>query len=76
MSKGLHLLLLAALLTLIAPRLAGAAGAFSQFIGLGDSTLDSGYFRYTSTGIASIDSQLAAAIANGAVALHYLGVIQ
>ncbi len=66
MPNVLRLLLLAALLALVAPRPADAAGAFNQFVGLGDSTLDSGYFRYTSTGIASIDSQLASAIANGA----------
>jgi outer membrane lipase/esterase len=46
--------------------LAGAAGAFNQFVGLGDSTLDSGYFRYTSTGNASADAMVASAIAGGA----------
>jgi outer membrane lipase/esterase len=45
---------------------AGATGAFNQFVGLGDSTLDSGYFRYTSTGNASVDSMVASAVANGA----------
>jgi outer membrane lipase/esterase len=66
MSKVLHLLLLAALLAPIAPRLAGATGTFNQFVGLGDSTLDSGYFRYTSTGNASADAMVASAIAGGA----------
>lgn len=66
MSKVPHLFLLAAFLTLIAPRLAIAAGAFNQFVGLGDSTLDSGYFRYTSTGNASADAMVASAIAGGA----------
>jgi outer membrane lipase/esterase len=52
--------------SLFAPSSAGAAGKFNQFIGLGDSTLDSGYFRYTTTGIAAVDAQVAAAIAKGA----------
>lgn len=42
------------------------ASAFDQFIGLGDSTLDSGYFRYHSTGNLTVDAFLAAAIAAGA----------
>lgn len=66
MSKVLHHFLLAALLAILAPRLAGATGAFNQFVGLGDSTLDSGYFRYASTGNASADAMVAAAIAGGA----------
>ncbi len=66
MSKVLHHFLLAALLAILAPRVAGATGAFNQFIGLGDSTLDSGYFRYASTGNASADAMVAAAIAGGA----------
>lgn len=48
------------------PGSSGATGAFNQFIGFGDSTLDSGYFRYTSTGNASIDAMVVSAIANGA----------
>src|ERR1035437_1525935 len=40
---------LLALVVLGVPRVAGAAG-FDQFIGLGDSTMDSGYFRYNPTG--------------------------
>lgn len=66
MSKVLHLFLLAALLATLSPRLAGATGAFNQFVGLGDSTLDSGYFRSASTGNAEVDSIVAAAIADGA----------
>ncbi|MEA4856179.1 MAG: autotransporter domain-containing protein [Solidesulfovibrio sp.] len=66
MSKVLHHFLLAALLAILAPRVAGATGAFNQFVGLGDSTLDSGYFRYASTGNASADAMVAAAIAGGA----------
>ncbi|MFP5258874.1 MAG: autotransporter domain-containing protein, partial [Acidobacteriota bacterium] len=54
------------MLAIIVPRLAGATGAFNQFIGLGDSTIDSGYFRYTSTGNASVDAMVASAIAAGA----------
>ena len=45
---------------------AGAAGRFNQFVGLGDSTLDSGYFRYTASGNAQVDAQLAAALKLGA----------
>ena len=45
---------------------ADATGEFNQFIGLGDSTLDSGYFRYTSTGNASVDALVVAAVADGA----------
>lgn len=46
----------------------GSAGAarLSQFVGFGDSTLDSGYFRYHSTGNASVDAALVSAIAAGA----------
>ena len=59
----------AAMLTLVVlmvPGPAGAAGLFNQFVGFGDSTLDSGYFRYTTSGIATVDASLVAAIANGA----------
>ncbi len=66
MSKVLHLSLLVALLAIIAPCSADATGAFNQFVGLGDSTLDSGYFRYTSTGNASADAMVASAVAGGA----------
>ena len=51
---------------LIASGPAGAAGRFNQFIGLGDSTLDTGYFRYTTTGIESLDTIVANAITMGA----------
>jgi outer membrane lipase/esterase len=50
---------------LTAPGAAQAAN-FDQYVGFGDSTLDSGYFRYHSTGDAATDQALAAAIANGA----------
>jgi len=46
---------------------AANASGFNQFIGLGDSTLDSGYFRYHSTGNLALDTQIASAIAAGAV---------
>ena len=68
MPKMKQLVLLAALLaltTISAPGAAGAAG-FNQFVGLGDSTIDTGYFRYHSTGNPSVDQALAAAIAQGA----------
>ena len=42
------------------------AAGFDQFIGFGDSTLDTGYFRYHSTGNPALDHALAAAIAHGA----------
>lgn len=45
---------------------AANASGFNQFIGLGDSTLDSGYFRYHSTGDGALDAYLANAIAAGA----------
>ena len=35
---------------LSAPGVAGAAG-LDQFIGFGDSTMDSGYFRFNPTGV-------------------------
>ncbi len=69
MTKMMQAVLLAALFiffVLSTPGPAGAKGVFNQFVGLGDSTIDSGYFRYNSTGSASGDVQVAAAIANGA----------
>ena len=54
---------------------AASAGGFDQFIGFGDSTMDSGYFRYSSTGgspglggpgsAAALDAQIAATVAAG-----------
>jgi outer membrane lipase/esterase len=46
---------------------AGAASAqsFNQFIGFGDSTVDSGWYRVTPTGNATVDAALPGAIANG-----------
>jgi outer membrane lipase/esterase len=41
------------------------ASALNQFIGFGDSTLDSGYFRYHSTGNTALDQAIAAAVASG-----------
>ena len=38
-----------------------ATGLFNQYIGFGDSTLDSGYFRYNTTGSVSMDQSVAAA---------------
>uniref|UniRef100_I2Q3D2 Autotransporter protein or domain, integral membrane beta-barrel involved in protein secretion n=1 Tax=Desulfovibrio sp. U5L TaxID=596152 RepID=I2Q3D2_9BACT len=40
--------------------------AFNQFIGFGDSTFDSGYFRYNTTGSATSDASIVSAVANGA----------
>ena len=45
---------------------AANASGFNQFIGLGDSTLDSGYFRYHSMGSSVLDAGLASAMAAGA----------
>ncbi|MGC8493935.1 MAG: autotransporter outer membrane beta-barrel domain-containing protein [Syntrophobacteraceae bacterium] len=59
------LIALISLLTLIAPCLARAV-AFNQFVGFGDSTLDTGYFRYHTTGIPVVDQLLVGAIAQGA----------
>jgi outer membrane lipase/esterase len=47
------------------PVAAGAQG-FNQFVGFGDSTLDSGYFRYHTSGNIPLDQAVAQAIANGA----------
>jgi len=57
--------LVAVWLAFSAPGAAAAAG-FNQFVGFGDSNLDSGYFRYHTTGNAAQDLAIAAAIANGA----------
>ncbi|MHC1713109.1 MAG: autotransporter outer membrane beta-barrel domain-containing protein [Solidesulfovibrio sp.] len=51
--------------TLFTPTTALAA-RFNQFVGFGDSTFDSGYFRYNTTGISAYDRTIAAAVANGA----------
>jgi len=56
---------LLALTVLHAPCTAQAQ-EFSQYIGFGDSTLDSGYFRYHTYGNAGYDAAIANAIANGA----------
>ena len=56
---------LVAFVSFCAPGKAGAKG-FNQFAGFGDSTLDSGYFLFHSTGNASVDAALASAIAGGA----------
>lgn len=52
--------------------LAGASTGYNQFIGFGDSTMDSGYFRYSPTGGSpllppgvSIDALIAATVAAG-----------
>ena len=61
--------LVAALLAAIAfatPGPASAAEKFNQYVGFGDSTLDSGFFRYNTTGSLSMDQAVAAAVAQGA----------
>ena len=59
---------ISALLALMILCMAGAAGAagFNQYVGFGDSTLDSGYFRYNTTGLAVFDRIVANAVAQGA----------
>lgn len=60
--------LMAALLAftaLSAPGAAGAAG-FDQFVVFGDSTLDTGYFRYNPTEVTAWQDQLIDAIGKGA----------
>jgi outer membrane lipase/esterase len=42
------------------------AADFNQFIAFGDSTLDSGYFRYNPTGNAGLDQAIKTAVAAGA----------
>jgi outer membrane lipase/esterase len=58
----------AVLFTIAILSMSGMAGAqkFDQFVGFGDSTIDTGYFRYNLSGFAAIDDNLPAAIANGA----------
>ena len=51
-------------IALIAPCVVSAAG-LDQYIGFGDSTLDSGYWRYNSTGDAALDLLTANAVAYG-----------
>lgn len=54
-----------ALIVLTAMRASGDQ-KLNQFIGFGDSTLDSGYFRYTPMGVPLIDSALDRAVKRGA----------
>ena len=56
---------LAAVTTLSAFSVVTASG-FNQFVGIGDSILDTGYFRYHTTGNNALDQAVATAIANGA----------
>ncbi|MCE5333739.1 MAG: autotransporter domain-containing protein [Desulfobacteraceae bacterium] len=68
MAKTREFVLTVALLAftcLSAPGESCAAG-FKQFVGFGDSTLDSGYFRYHTLGNSLEDQVLAALIAQGA----------
>lgn len=45
---------------------AASAEEFNQFIGFGDSTMDTGYFRYHTTGSATDDQEVTNAISQGA----------
>jgi outer membrane lipase/esterase len=56
---------LLAVTALMAPTQAGARD-LNQFIGFGDSTMDSGYFRYNTTGSRPDDAVLAYVVARGA----------
>jgi outer membrane lipase/esterase len=55
---------LLAVALLSAPVAASAAG-LNQFIGFGDSTMDSGYFRYNSSGSAPVDEAIKITVAAG-----------
>jgi outer membrane lipase/esterase len=57
--------LLAFITILSAPGMAGAAG-FDQFFAFGDSTLDTGYFRYHLSGNSAFDSEMPLAVQQGA----------
>jgi outer membrane lipase/esterase len=59
---------MAALLSFAALSRPGAAAAaeFNQFFAFGDSTLDTGYFRYHTTGSTAADQGIANAVAQGA----------
>ncbi len=65
MLKIKRLARIVAFIALNLPLPAFAAG-FNQYFGFGDSTLDSGYFRYTTTGTAPLDSLIATQVAGGA----------
>ena len=58
---------IAAFVTFIVLGTAGTAGAagFDQLVVFGDSTLDSGYFAYTTSGSDSFNTQMQAALAKG-----------
>jgi outer membrane lipase/esterase len=44
---------------------AACAAGFDQFIGLGDSTMDSGYFRHNPTGSSQLDAAIRVTVAAG-----------
>jgi len=52
--------------TVIATQAQAGVARFSQFVGFGDSTFDSGYFRYNTMGDPAKDRAVANAVANGA----------
>ena len=68
MDKMKQVFLILTWLTITVLNMLGAACAdgFNQFIVFGDSTLDTGYFRYHTTGSAVADSEIANAINLGA----------
>lgn len=66
MKRSSRILVWLAFSILVTSAQANAAGQYNQLIGLGDSTLDTGYFRYTSSGNAAVNAQLVSAIAAGA----------
>ena len=67
MPKMKQFVLKAAFLAVIVLSTSGAANAkeFNQYVGFGDSTLDSGYWRYNKTGVAWRDAQIVVAVASG-----------
>ncbi len=56
--------ILLALLAMSIPARGGAA-QYNQFIVFGDSTLDTGYFRYTTSGSAAFDAAMVTAVQQG-----------
>jgi outer membrane lipase/esterase len=62
-----RLALVVALFSLVISMAASVSAAkFTQYVGFGDSTQDSGYFRYNTTGLPAFDRAIAEAVSRGA----------
>lgn len=70
-SPALKVCLLACLAT-VTPGMASAAG-FDQYLGFGDSTLDSGHFRYHTIGNAALDDAIAYTVAHSGATGAFVG---